>query len=124
MSLGAKLVRMHAELDPRDRADARWYMCRETWQAIRAETATYVQGPAPLDDGIFGIPVEIDDTLSLGVISLIAETELDKAVRRAAQRGQVLKVMQPFPLPEVFPAPSAPPTLRALLAHWLKKVKR
>lgn len=70
---------------------------------------------------LFDIPVRIDDNLPAGMVSLLAETQLDRAVRRANERGHALNVMPPLAFPVPVEVPATDPTLKALLKHWWRK---
>lgn len=111
-----------AKLNPRDQRDAEFYMSEETRLKL-AEMCGVPDLAAPLSDRLFGIPVRIDDSLPPATVEMRAETELDRALRRAAREGRTVNIMKPL-FPETYPDPVPVPTLRALLKHWLRKIKR
>lgn len=108
-------MQQYAELAARDRRDAEFF--------VNSATLAKMQHSDDLLPGytfLFGIRVRTDDNLPDGVIQLLAETELDRAVRRASERGHTLNVVSPLSEPFLYP-PTPNPTLKTLLKHWWKK---
>lgn len=118
-------IQQYEKVRPRDLKDAEFFVNAKSFEELQR----YAQIP-PSDNPfqrhvntLLGLRVRVDDNLPDGVVQLLAETPLDRAIRRASERGQVVNVMPPveFPAPVLPPAPD--PTLKALLKHWLKKWK-
>lgn len=116
-----------SQLNPRDRQDARWYVSEPTlyrWSTARGWHPE--DGPPmefnPIGNRLFGIPVEVDDSLPEGEFRLIAETQRERELRRLAKEGVPIMVMPPMVWPEYGPPPT--PTLKALVRHWIRKLKR
>jgi hypothetical protein len=117
--LMAVAYREFAQIHPRDRVDARFYV-NEVTRALLGQEHNFE--PHDLTQ-LLGIPLEIDENLPDGVVLCLAETELDRVIRRATEQGRYISIVKPVPaLPRVLPAP--PPTIKALLRHWWKKVTR
>jgi len=116
-------INAYATVSSRDRQDARLYCNRTTWDALCRENNVFDPKKLPLfGNTAFGLPVLIDDCLSDGVVQCIAETELDRVVRRANAAGRTLTVVKPVYSVPAIPIPA--PTFGALLRHWFRKVKR
>lgn len=116
-NLYEQAIKQYNRLNPRDRRDAEFFMNAETFEEF--------ERIAPKERGrtarLFDIPVHIDDNLPDGMVSLLAETQLDRAVRRANERGHALNVMPPPAFPVPVEVPATDPTLKALLKHWWRK---
>lgn len=119
------------QLDPRDRVDAIWYMHPSTMDLIHLHQrrGDWGVGPnLPLDIGqvatalkLFGARIELADAMQHGVVSLLAENDQDRALRRFEERGGVVQVVkyEEHPLP-----PTPDPTLKAVARKWLKKARK
>ena len=113
----------YAKIPPSDLQDTEVHMSTDTAYGI-ADNLPHLGFPDHAQ--LLGLPVRIDDNLPNGVVRFVTETELDRVIRRAGREGNAarINVMRPIPFPEVFlPAPPKP-ILKALLKHWLRKVKR
>jgi hypothetical protein len=69
----------------------------------------------------FGIPIEIDDNMPLGAVSLSTESDLDRWIKRQREAGRTVNITK-LTFPESILPPAPDPTLRALLRHWTRKV--
>ena len=120
------LIALYARLDPRDRRDARWIMRKETMEEIARKYDTSDVSPKilPVGNSILGIRVEIDDNMPIGTVRLNVESALERSVRRLREEGvtTVNIVRMPDLAPEIIRPPD--PTLRALIRHWLRGVRR
>jgi hypothetical protein len=106
----------------RNLPDAHFFCNQWTFDQMCRENNIFEPKKLPLyGNTAFGIQILIDDNLPNGVVQCIAETEMDRVIRRATEAGQMIHVVQPV-YPQ--PVPASTPTLKALLRHWLKKVKR
>lgn len=115
-------IRQYAAVMPEDRKDLEFFMSTETWREISPATGQDQPGWWPTADTVlFGAPVRIDDNIPFGVIHSRAETELDRAVRRANEAGHALNVMK---TEAWIPPPMPDPTLKALVKHWIGRLKR
>ena len=117
------VLRQYAAILPEDRRDLEWFMSADT-RDMFATMDWQSGGFGTTPTTLLGAPVRIDENIPSGVVHARTETELDRAVRRAARDGHALNVMQPvgFPMPILGPAPD--PTLKALLRHWLKRLRK
>lgn len=112
----------YARVEPRDLRDAEFFVNNTTFEAMK-RYASFPPEDHPYQRNMsrmFGIPVRVDANLPDGVIKLCVETELDRAVRRAHERGQVINIMAPVR----WPTPVPDPTLKALLKHWWKQWRK
>lgn len=123
------------ERNPGDEKWAEWHIHPETHMALRVAQSqgelgrlspTIERYPIEPDKGgrLFGYPVRVTTGAPIGKIQLVCETELDATIRhqREAGLGDTIHVIKPLPF--IFPDPPTPPTLKALVKHWAKKLPR
>ncbi len=113
-----RMLEMFVKLSPRDVYNATFYMSTETFKMIKVS----VKSLAPaIPNTAFGISIEIDENMPLGIVDLFVESDLDRWVKRQREAGNTINIATPiYSPPEVVPAPVL--TLRALLRHWTRKV--
>lgn len=113
-----RIIELYASIPPHRLYDAKLYMSSETFKMIKVSIRSF----APtIPHTAFGIPIEIDDNLPLGIVNLSVETGFDRWVKRQRESGNTINAIHPiYQPPEVVPIPE--PTLRALLRHWTRKV--
>lgn len=115
------VVREYGKIDPRDRQDTEAHLSAATAQAV----AALVSLDAKIDaEGatLFGLRTRRDDSIPFGRVRFVTENAEDRAIRRAAKDGLAVNVMKLEALPPLMmPAPE--PTLRALLRHWLRRLR-
>lgn len=122
-ALNEAAIKAYGSINPRNLPDAVFYMSRATLDRMLRENNLDPSKTRLTGTTMFGRPVHVDDSLPDGTISCIAETELDRVIRRALEEGRIINIMRPvYQWPANKPTPV--PTLKALLRHWLKKVKR
>lgn len=111
----------YSEIDPRDRRDTEAHLSQDTAEAI----ARLVSPDADVDaEGaqLFGLKTRRDDSIPFGQVRFITENDQDRALRRAARDGLQVNVVKLEALPPMA-TPAPPPTLRALVRHWLERMK-
>jgi hypothetical protein len=113
-----RIIELYASIPPHRLYDAKLYMSSETFKMIKVSIRSF----APtIPHTAFGIPIEIDDNLPLGIVNLSVETGVDRWVKRQCEAGRTVNITKlTFPEPILPPAPDL--TLRALLRHWTRKV--
>lgn len=93
-----------------------------------AQTAAVLCPMPALDnsplDSILGMPLREDRNLPLGTAMVVAENEMDRAIRRAARDGIMTWIPDPPAIDWASFPPSATPTIKALLRHWVRKIKQ
>lgn len=117
-----EVFRQYAAVMPEDRKDLEFFMSTETWREMSPAVGPDEPGWLPLaGTHLLGAPVRIDDNMPFGTIETRTETQLDRAVRRANAAGHALNVMK---TEAWIPPPMPAPTLKALVRHWMRKLKR
>lgn len=111
----------YSRIDPRDRQDTEAHLSQETAEAITKLASSDAKVDAE-GAQLFGLRTRRDDSLPFGAVRFVTENEQDRALRRAAKGGMSINVVKIDDLTP-FPAPPPAPTLRALVRHWLEKVK-
>ncbi len=118
--IGVRAMAGLAKVPPCDRADTEAHMSLATAEAI-VDSYQGVKLAAPIDGGhIFGLTVRQDDTVPYGEVRYVTENAHDRAFRRAREARQVVNITR-MECVHLALEPAAP-TLRALLAHWRKKI--
>lgn len=127
---------MRHAVHPADQRDAFWVIHPAGWNQFAsaltpagqwtlqpeftpAEMAPTVRDDLFRPDRLFGLPLHIrDDGQGAGEVAIWCENQIEAAIRRNPQAR--VNVMEPISL-AVEQLPPPPPTLRALLRHWLKR---
>jgi hypothetical protein len=113
----------YSKVLPQDLRDTEVFMSTDTIEELKR---TLLPGKPPAEwsgvNQMFGLPVRADDALPYRVVELRTENAQERAIRRAAKDGITVNVMEPGPL--WFPPAPPAPTVRALVKHWWKKVRR
>lgn len=120
------------ERDPRDEKWAEWHMHPDTIALMERQAPNYLPTDferatalASMPRRLFGYPVRPDKKVPVDEVKLVCETELDAAIRHQRNmgvHGTVINVYKPEPL--IFPDPPKPPTVKALVKHWIKKARK
>lgn len=124
--------RVRFEVPPQDRQDIIARVSPNTWDDITRELPPDLEkeglpdvAAAPALMTVFGLDIQPDARVEDGVLHVWVENEMDRAIRRAQERGQTVNVVRTVPFdPASWPAPAPTPTARALLGHWRKKLSR
>jgi hypothetical protein len=116
-------LEQYSKVLPQDLRDTEVFMSTDTRVELER---TLLAGKSPAEQAsvnqMFGLPVRTDDALPYRVVELRTENAQERAIRRAARDGITVNVLKPGP--SWFPPAPPVPTLRALVKHWWKKVRR
>lgn len=113
-------------IDPRDMRDAEFHCSPATFEEL-LKSAGFADTTNPSGiDRLFGRPIRINKLVPDGTVIAIAETEMDRMLRRAARDHLSVNVIRPASVPDplVWPAPVPDSTLGALLRHWWSRLKK
>ena len=111
----------YGKIDPRDRRDTEAHLSQDTAEAIVRLVSPDADVNAE-DAQLFGLKTRRDDSVPFGQVRFITENDQDRALRRAAGAGLQVNVVKLEALPPMA-TPAPPPTLRALVRHWLERMK-
>ncbi len=111
-----QILNLYASIPPYRLQDAKFYMSAETRDLLAPKLTKGVPVTA------YGVPFEIDENMPIGIVNMSVETGVDRWVKRQREAGRTVNIVKPADFsPTVLPV-SDPPTLRALLRHWTRKV--
>jgi hypothetical protein len=123
------------DIHHRDRKDTTYRVSPDVWDAVLKASPRPQADPPPTTalgqlerslqpDMLLGIPVVVDENLPPRTVLVDVENAYDRALRRAAERGLpvIVQKMPPLDL-STMPAP-LPPTFKALLRKWWRKLVR
>lgn len=125
---------------PRDLGDLTVVMHPETWydiQTARDFPSPPLLGPSPSLAPIGptlepvpgprfgGVTIHLWEAIQPGYAEITIENAQERALRRMARDGHTINVVKAERFnPSDFPPPPPAPTVRSLLAHWRKRVRK